>query len=153
MCFFNFFTFQFLAENSLITICEESTKTGPYVYLDFQRITRLCSCNVRTFFTGDLLVHAVFGTTLQSCSERVIVSSDDYKAIFGCDASYPLSTILSVQANYTTVHVTSDYSASVTSDMFYPCFLFRQNGGLGMKIYYFDDFNCSFLMKLFIRKI
>lgn len=105
---------------------------------------------MRAFFTGDLLVYAVFGTTIQSCSERVIVSSGDYIGNFGCDASYPLSTIISVQANYTALHVTSDYSAGVTSDMFYPCLLFVQNGGLGMKIHYFDDINCSFSMKLFI---
>ena len=105
---------------------------------------------MRTFFTGDLLVLAVFETKLHSCSERVIVSSGDYITIFTCDASYPQSITFNVQANYTALNVTSDYIAGVTSDMFYPCLLFGENGGAGMKIYYFDDIKCSFSMKLFI---
>ena len=126
---FCFIIFKFVGKNSLITSCEESTKTDANVYVDFQNISRSCTCTVMALFTGDLLVYATLGKT---CNEKVTVNSSTYIAYFNCDDThkYPPSSTFSVRENYTTdaVNVIAEYTKGFPSEVVYPCLLFKRNG-------------------------
>lgn len=116
-------------ENISVAKCEGSTKYGPYIYIDFHKINRPCSCTVTTSFIGSLLVISREGIN-EGCNTQVIVANN-YN--FGCPITAFSSVTINVQINQSVV-VHSEYSPLSTSGMFYHCLGFQQNGGLNGNI-------------------
>lgn len=76
-----------------------------------------------TSFIGDLLVISN-GEIKEGCTTQVIVANN-FK--FGCPIRAYSSVTIDVQINQPVV-VQSDYSPPFTSDTFYHCLGFQQNG-------------------------
>lgn len=115
----------FPVEKISVANCEGSTKYGPYIFIDFHKINRPCSCTVTTSFIGDLLVISMEVINRQ-CNTHVIVQNT---FIFGCPIQASSSVNLGVEINQP-VSVQSKNSAPSTLGIFYHCLGFQQNGML-----------------------
>lgn len=112
----------FSVENISIDSCDGSSKIGPYIYIDFHKINRPCTCKVNASFTGDLLVISNKEIN-EECNTEVIVANFYF---FGCPISKLSVTTIDVQINQSVV-VQSEYSSPYTSGSFYHCIGFQQN--------------------------
>lgn len=112
-------------ENISVAKCEGSTKYGPYIYIDFHKINRPCSCTVTTSFIGSVLV--ISEVIKVKCNTQVMVANS---LIFGCPITALSSANLVVEINQS-VSVRAEYSVLPTLGTFYHCLGFQQNGGKG----------------------
>lgn len=107
--------------NISVTSCEGSSKYGPLIYLDFNKINRPCSCIVTPSFNGELLFSSR-NENLNVCETRVIINNI---FVVSCPSSAFAQT-LSVEINQS-VDVRAEYVSPITSGMFYYCLGFQQN--------------------------
>lgn len=110
------------AGNSLVSSCEGLTKYGSFVYVDFYKINRPCTCIVTTMFDGTLLV--ISWAVVQVCNTQIVI---DKSLIMGCPLQHLSSQALGVQMNEL-VEVQAEYISPYTSGTFYHCLGFQQNG-------------------------
>lgn len=129
----------FSVENISIDSCDGSSKNGPYIYIDFHKINRPCTCKVNASFTGDLLVISN-GEIKEKCNTQVNVVNYMYNYIlFRCPIREISSATIDVQINQSVV-VQSEYSPPYTSGSFYHCLGFRQNS-MFVYLSFFIDIN------------
>nr|XP_034334027.1 cell wall protein DAN4 isoform X3 [Crassostrea gigas] len=110
--------------NISITTCSTVLKSGPRIYVDFNKITLPCECTVAFIETaGDLLVTAEI-LTIQSCNTKVVVNGS---LIFGCPIP-PGSSLSFNLSLYQTINVQAEYSTPSLTGTFYQCLGFQENG-------------------------
>lgn len=135
----------FSVDNSPITSCTRSTKYRPFISVDFTKFNRPCNCTVIPSFVGELLVISN-GVTIKECTTHIKVTND---FLFGCPTKPFASVHISVQNNQP-VDVRAEYLSSYTSEPFYHCLGFKQNGKYASmyKVSFFHLKACFFILRL-----
>lgn len=105
-------------------------KHGPYVYVDFYKISRPCTCTVTPSFDGDLVVLSREAVKY-ACNTEVVVQN---KTIFNCPTNVISSLVLNVRINQT-VDVRARYVSPSTSGTFQHCMGFQQNGKMYIHVF------------------
>lgn len=103
--------------------CDGSTKYGSYIYIDFNKINRPCSCTLTSSFDGSVLLKSMEVIT-EKCNTQVNVENQ----IFGCIPER-IYKRLDVQMNQS-VRVRAEYFPLCTSGSFYQCIGFIQMFGM-----------------------
>lgn len=111
--------------------CDGSTKYGSYIYIDFNKINRPCSCTLTSSFNGSVLVKSM-EVIKKKCNTQVNVEN---KLIFGCIPER-IYKRLDVQINHS-VRVQADYFPLSTSGSFYQCIGFIQMFGMLVHVSFF----------------
>lgn len=131
-----------LVGSNAISSCEGSTTYGRYIYVDFYRINRPCTCTVISLFNGDLLVLTKKDLLSQTCNTQINLN---VSLNYGCSAS---SATFNVTINHSLL-VKSEYEPPATSGTFHQCLEFTQNGIHNIK-YLQIMFYCIFVHSAFV---
>uniref|UniRef100_A0A8W8JBS6 Uncharacterized protein n=1 Tax=Magallana gigas TaxID=29159 RepID=A0A8W8JBS6_MAGGI len=99
-------------------------KPGPYVFVDFYKISRPCTCIVTPSFDGELLVVSKRAVKY-ACNTEVVVQNTS----IGCSTNVESLLLLNVTINQT-VKVRARYVSPSTSGTFQHCFGFQRNAGI-----------------------
>lgn len=109
--------------NISITTCNRVLKSGPRIYVDFNKINQTCECTVTSGFDGDLLVKAET-LTIPSCNTKVVVNGSHR---FGCPISQGASVTFKLSLDQS-INVQAEYSTPSSPGTFYQCLGFQENG-------------------------
>lgn len=115
--------------------CDGSTKYGSYIFIDFYKINRPCSCTVTSSFNGSVLVKSM-EVIKEKCNTQVNV---EHKLIFGCIPER-IYKRLDAQINQS-VRVRADFFPLSTSGSFYQCIGFLQMFGMLVHVSFFVVLN------------
>lgn len=96
-------------------------RSGPFVFVDMNKISRPCTCTVNSLFVGDLLATSLKVTPL--CNTIVTVNN----TIFYCNDAVSSSSTFKVGVNDTVIVKAEHMSGNIT-DSFTQCFGFSENG-------------------------
>lgn len=114
-----FYTLQ--EEYRTATSCDGLTKSENYLYVDFSKIKRPCTCSVTALFVGNITV-ASWGVKQSECKNSVTVNNN---VTFSCkDNGY---SIFGVRIN-DTVLLVADFWQGYTSGEFKQCLGVGKNG-------------------------
>lgn len=136
------------AGNNVITGCEGSKKYGSYIYIDFNAISRPCTCSVLPSFAGQLLITT--REIVHGCITQIYVKNANTTFRFNCPISVSFLT-LTVNINQS-VDVRAEYVSPYTSGTFYHCFQFQRNGmNVNVSVHVSSTISCGFVKSFSIK--
>lgn len=149
MLFYHIFSL-FSVEKRAITSCERSGKYGSNIYIDFNAISRPCTCTAFPSFDGELLITSASGDINYDCGTQIHVKyAKATLFVFGCPISSFSAQTLTVNINQS-VDVRADYLSPSTSGMFYHCIQLQRYGMyVYVSIHVSSTISCRFVKFFF----
>lgn len=118
---YEFIYLKFSDDFRTVSSCDNSVRSGSYVFVDMNKIGRQCTCTVNSLFVGELLVTS-YKVTTHLCNTRVIVNN---RVVFYCNQT--ISYAFKVEVN-DKLFVRAEDTTGNIKDSFKQCVGFGENG-------------------------
>lgn len=152
MLFYHLFSLFSVGKRS-ITSCERSGKYGSNIYIDFNAISRPCTCTALPSFDGELIITSVSGDINYDCGTQIHVKNAKTTFVFGCPISSFSAHTLTVNINQS-VDVRADYLSPSTSGMFFHCIQLQRYGMyVYVSIHVSSTKSCRFVKFFFLYQL